>query len=53
LARTGVVKDGKLIKSKDASLIFNFNIPDLNLPKWVNDWIKSDKNNPSFLQNSS
>ena len=49
LARTGVVKDGKLIKSKDASLIFNLNIPDLNLPKWVNDWIKSDEHNPFFL----
>ena len=50
LVRTGVVKNGKLIKSKEASMIFNFNIPNAKLPIWVNNWIKSDENNPSFMK---
>ena len=50
LVRTGVVKNGKLIRSEEASKIFNFNIPKVNLPIWVNDWIKSDENNPSFIK---
>ena len=44
------VKNGKLIKSEEASKIFNFKIPKAKLPLWVNDWIKSDKNNPSFIK---
>ena len=44
------VKNGKLIKSEEASKIFNFNIPKAKLPLWVNDWIKSDENNPSFIK---
>ena len=50
LVRTGGVKNGKLIKSEEASKIFNFNIPKAKLPLWVNDWIKSDENNPSFIK---
>ena len=50
LARTGVVKNGKLIKSEEASRIFNLNIPPLKLPKWVDDWIKSDESNPAFIK---
>ena len=50
LVRTGVVKNGKLIKSEEVSKIFNFNIPKVKLPIWVNDWIKSDENNPSFIK---
>ena len=50
LARTGVVKNGKLIKSEEASNIFNFKIPKAKLPIWVNDWIKSDENNPFFIK---
>ena len=50
LVRTGVVRNGKLIRSEEASKIFNFNIPKVNLPIWVNDWIKSDENNPSFIK---
>ena len=50
LVRTGIVKNGKLIRSKEAAVIFNFNIPSIKLPKWVSDWIKSDENNPFFIK---
>jgi len=50
LIRSGVVKNGKLIKSKEVSKIFNFNIPKTTLPTWVEYWIKSDENNPSFIK---
>ena len=50
LVRTGIVKNSKIIRSKEASLIFNFNIPSTKLQTWVKDWIKSDANNPFFSQ---
>ena len=50
LVRTGIVKNGKLIRSKEAAVIFNFNIPSVKLPKWVSDWIKSDEKNPFFIK---
>ncbi len=50
LVRTGIIKNGKLIRSKEAAVIFNFNIPSLKLPMWVSDWIKSDEKNPFFIK---
>ena len=50
LVRSGVVKNGKLIKSKELQKIFNFNIPKDKLPLWIKEWIKSDENNPSFIK---
>ena len=50
LARTGMVKNGKLVRSKEASKIFNLNIPKVELPLWVADWIKSDESNPAFVK---
>ena len=50
LARTGVVKNGKLVLSRDAAKIFNLNFLDTKLPLWVEAWIDSDKNNPAFIK---
>lgn len=50
LARTGVVKNGKLLNTERVSDYFKINIPDLDLPNWVADWIKSDESNPAFLK---
>ena len=50
LARTGVVKNGKLVLSRDAAKIFNLNFLETKLPLWVEAWIDSDKNNPAFIQ---
>ena len=50
LVRTGVLKSGKLLRSKEVSRYFNVNMPDLSLPEWIADWIKSDENNPAFLK---
>ena len=50
LARMGVLKNGKLVLSRDAAKIFNFNFLETKLPHWVEAWIDSDKNNPAFIK---
>ena len=50
LARTGVVRNGKLVLSRDAVKFFNLNFLDTKLPLWVETWIDSDKNNPAFIK---
>ena len=50
LARTGVLKNGKLVLSKDASKIFNIKFLHTKLPQWVETWIDSDKSNPAFIK---
>ena len=48
LARTGTVKDRKLITTKEAANYFELDVPNYDLPDWVSLWIKSDSKYPGF-----
>ena len=48
LARTGCVKNGKLISTEDSARYFNLNVPKYELPGWVSLWIQSDSKYPGF-----
>ena len=48
LARTGTVKNGKLLSTKEASKYFDLNIPSYDIPDWISLWIKSDEKFPGF-----
>ena len=48
LARTGTVKNGKLISTEEASKYFKFKIPTYDIPEWISLWIKSDEKFPGF-----
>tara|TARA_B100001142_G_scaffold162235_1_gene162385 strand:- start:474 stop:707 length:234 start_codon:yes stop_codon:yes gene_type:complete len=48
LARTGTVKNRKLITTKEAANYFELDVPNYDLPDWVSLWIKSDSKYPGF-----
>ena len=48
LARTGVLKNGKLVKPEDVEGYFEMDLPKLNLPQWVEHWIEADEHFPGF-----
>ena len=48
LARTGTIKSGKLLKTKEASQYFRISVPTYDLPDWISLWISSDSKYPGF-----
>ncbi len=48
LVRTGVLKNGKLVRPKDVEGYFEMTLPKLAMPEWVESWIKTDENFPGF-----
>lgn len=48
MARTGTVKNGRLVRTKEASNYFELKAPSYELPEWVSSWIKSDEKYPGF-----
>ena len=48
LARTGTLKNGKLISTEEASKYFELDIPPYDIPEWISLWIKSDEKFPGF-----
>ena len=48
LVRTGVLKNGKLVRPKDAEGYFEMALPKLAMPEWVESWIKTDEKFPGF-----
>ena len=48
LARTGTVKKGKLISTKESAKYFELNVPNYVIPEWVSLWIQSDSKYPGF-----
>ena len=48
LARTGCVKNGKLISTKDSARYLYLKVPKYKLPECVSLWIQSDSKYPGF-----
>ena len=48
LARTGCVKNGRLISTEDSARYFKLKVPKYELPEWVSLWIQSDSKYPGF-----
>ena len=48
MARTGTIKNGKLINTKESSKLFDLEVPNYELSDWILSWIKSDEKYPGF-----
>ena len=48
MARTGTIKNGKLIRTKESSKLFDLEVPNYELSDWILSWIKSDEKYPGF-----
>ena len=48
LARTGVLRAGKLVRPNEVEEIFQMKLTKYQVPEWVELWIKSDLKRPGF-----
>ena len=48
LARTGVLRAGKLVRPNEVEEIFQMKLTKYQVPQWVELWIKSDLKRPGF-----